>query len=262
MTKVAILVPAHDCSLSILESLIVQLSEQTYQSFRLYIAIETEGLPPSFFVDLEKLSRLKKLDVRQLKFSGKQGLGFALNKSLTLIEEDVVIRHDAGDKIFPNRVEKIVQAFQQNSSADLVYSNAIISRDGNFKLSNCPKHKITLALSFCLTSAIIHPTVAFKRKAVIRVGNYSKHLGFCEDLDLWLRMLKAGQNFHFIDAPLIQYCAPEKNRPREHWKKNLQVRMANLGSPFLIGSLIGIIAVSVYVMTPVWVSAQIYKLRR
>ncbi len=57
-------------------------------------------------------------------------------------------------------------------------------------------------------SPMNHPTVMFRRDAVLDAGNYVE-IGLVEDYDLWARMLARGARMSNIEEPLLLFrCSP------------------------------------------------------
>jgi len=260
--EVAVLIPVYNNPSIEIYELLDELVDQTYKDFRVYLAVECGDDSENIHPEITDHLKFKYLDISIIKLFGRKGLGFALNRSVSQIKEEIIIRHDVGDGIYKHRIKRIVDAFDNDPCADLVYSNAIVIKNGQSSKSNCPNEIGKLKTSFAFSNGIIHPTVAFKKSTVLAIGNYNPSLSHCEDLDLWLRMIKKQCNFTFIETPLIEYHAPGANRCRENWKTNLRVRTRNIGSPTILGSLVGILAIAGFLMVPPQLAEYIYKVRR
>ena len=78
-----------------------------------------------------------------------------------------------------------------------------------------------------LRCGLAHPTVMFKKQDFFTIGGYNTSLIYCEDLDLWLRYLKAGFKIKNIRQTLLKYRKSKRNFV--HWKYMIFVRIIHLG---------------------------------
>jgi len=202
----------------------------------------------------------KNLDYRILTMNGRRGLGFALNAAVAKIEQKFVMRHDLGDDFLENRVDDVLQALNSFSDVDILYSQALLSDGNSEKSSNYPRSEKALQRAFVLGNPICHPTVVFKREAILRIGNYKPSLRFCEDLDLWLRAISAGLRFYCVDRETICYYLPVNGRVSSHWNANLSVRLRNFGVPNFVYSVFGIVVVLAFIILPEALRNKVYKL--
>jgi len=132
-----------------------------------------------------------------------QGLGMALRIGVLYCSHDIVLRMDSDDISIPERFEKQVRIFEENSHLALLGTYI-----GEFSED---VHKIHTIRKVPLTYGEIqrwakyrnpfnHVTVGFRKNAVLAAGNYRPVL-FHEDYDLWIRMLKNG--FYMMNLPEV-----------------------------------------------------------
>ena len=57
---------------------------------------------------------------------------------------------------------------------------------------------------------------------------YDENFSQSEDLELWLRLKKAGYNFANLKDNLIDYRELNEERSRDHWLYNIKARRKNL----------------------------------
>ncbi len=191
--------------------------------------------------------------------SGRRGIGYALNYAVSKIAESFVVRHDLGDDFISDRFTIILKVLNQETDIDIIYSQAILDVGRGERLSSYPENTKDLKRSFIFSNAICHPTVVFRRKSIIDLGNYDPNLRFCEDLDLWLRAFKQNLKFFCIQTPTIRYFAPTKVRVNRNWWSNLQVRLKNFGSPSLPYSIMGVILVTGFLILPAVLKRAVYR---
>ena len=132
-------------------------------------------------------------------------LGFALNEGLKHCIYDWVARMDTDDICHSERFEKQVSFIKENPDYDLVGTNIseFIENPGDLnRQKNVPEtHEkiISYAYSRCPFN---HPTIFFRKSAVIAVGSYQSMILF-EDYYLWFRLIKAGYRFYNIQEQLL-----------------------------------------------------------
>lgn len=194
-----------------------------------------------------------------LTLSGKKGIGFALNAGVMNISKPFIMRHDIGDDFFPNRIENTLRELNENLHTDIIYSQAVIVSGRVERMSNYPSEVSKISKKFLTGSPICHPTVVFRRQAIIDLGNYDPSVRFCEDLDLWLRAYKKKLKFRCIDKPTIRYYSHSRVRKISHWQSNLNVRLKNFGSPTVLISSLGIILILGFIMIPKNLKNFIYQ---
>jgi len=140
----------------------------------------------------------------------ERGLVAALNHGLRDCRAPLVARMDGDDISHPGRLANQLRVMEDSPDVDLVASSfRHFPRHGlktgmlayeewqNALLS----HELVTADLF-VESPFVHPSVMFRRDAVLAVGGY-RDMGWAEDYDLWLRLAAAGARFARINAPLF-----------------------------------------------------------
>lgn len=255
---IAVLVPIYSPSKNDLETFLDDYCV-AYTGFeRLVFAIEAQD----DFNEIKNIISLKlfKKDIKYqiLDFYENLGLSYALHNAIEKILENYICRHDIGDRLLPNKFHVVHQAIKTHDF-DILYTNALISHGSENITRHCPSTLNRLKFYFALSSPIIHPTVTFKKSALIEVGNYNVKLKYCEDLDLWLKLIKHKKRFFHIPDITIVYQAPKKVRPIEHWRTNLSVRIANFRSLPIFYSITGIFVTGIFTFLPEFLRNIIYK---
>lgn len=150
-----------------------------------------------------------------------QGLGRALNEGLKHCSTDIIIRMDTDDIAKSDRFEKQVAIFENNSDIDVVgswideFEEDVCNIISRRKLPEFHEEVYNFAKS---RSPINHPTVAFRKEAVVAAGGY-KHFPFFEDYYLWVRMLMNGAKFYNIQESLLYFrFSPNMFKRRGGWK--------------------------------------------
>ena len=152
-----------------------------------------------------------------VRFEKNRGLGYALNDGLKECRHDIVARMDTDDISKPERMEKQVRYLMNHPDVDVVgtwidefmgdTAHVISSR----KLPKCHPDIYSYGKK---RNPMNHPSVMFRKNAVIAVGGY-KHFLLFEDYYLWVRMLLNGARFANLPESLLFFrTSPDMFRRR------------------------------------------------
>lgn len=144
------------------------------------------------------------------------GIGASLQKGINLCSNEYIVKMDSDDIMYPDRIRRQLKFMK--STPDCVICGTNLS---TFRCDpNSPKDKILMLLKTNHPSIITidsflkkpsewimnHPTLMYKKSAVLTVGNYNPILNKCsEDYDLELRLLKWYGKLHNIPDILLYY---------------------------------------------------------
>lgn len=141
-----------------------------------------------------------------------KGLGIALNEGLSHCSYEWVARMDSDDVALPNRFETQWNFILKNPQWDVVGcaveeflgetapSNRVESACSSKPESAAPAPNAPVFIRRCpvevyptikFRSPLNHPTVFFRKSAVVASGGY-RHCLFMEDYDLWIRLYAQG----------------------------------------------------------------------
>jgi glycosyltransferase involved in cell wall biosynthesis len=147
----------------------------------------------------------KKLPINHIVHSKNLGLGRSLSLGLLQCKGDLVARMDADDICHPARFEKQVRYLQKHPDIDVVGSwiaefegevDNVVSRR---VLPESHEDLLPFAKKRC---PLNHPTVVYRKKSILAVGNYDKFKNQ-QDYHLWVRLLNAGYKIANIPEPLL-----------------------------------------------------------
>lgn len=148
------------------------------------------------------------------------GLAHALNVGLEHCLYEYIARADCDDVSLPNRFATIIPQFVASSRAA---SHARADGPGNVDVLGSairefndderepgqvrllPAEGAELAKYARLQSPIHHPSVVFRKSAVIAAGGYPEDAGRFEDYMLWERMMLNHAQFLNVPEPLVLY---------------------------------------------------------
>ena len=177
------------------------------------------------------------IDVIYIENDVNKGLGFSLNKGVVLANNNIIMRMDSDDIMYPNRVLLQYEYMKKNQMCVLCGAqiNMFKNVDNEIKPLGETKHK-DMDLDTFKTSMsqwfINHPTFCFRKNKIIDIGNYNDSLhSMCEDYELVLRVLKKYKKVNNMDDVLLYYRIHDKQlthnggkEGREYWneyRKNL-----------------------------------------
>ena len=142
---------------------------------------------------------------RFVRFDENRGLHVAMREGVVEAGNSLIMRMDADDYSRPDRAEKQLAAFAEDSSLELVGSNAVefIGTPDNVVAEvNLPESHEAIARFARRRNPFRHDAVLYRKEAVLAAGNYHDTPYF-EDYDLFIRMLGAGSRAKNIQEPLI-----------------------------------------------------------
>ncbi len=159
--------------------------------------------------------------VRVIAYEKNRGLGRVLAEGVEQCRCGIIARMDADDIAKEDRFEKQYRVLMEHPEIDLVGSwidefqgdirNIISVR----KVPATPEEIRAFAKK---RNPFNHPTVMFRRQAVLDAGNYQEMLWF-EDYLLWINMLLNGSKMMNLQESLVYYrVGPEMFQRRGGWR--------------------------------------------
>ncbi|MCH9394645.1 glycosyltransferase [Limosilactobacillus reuteri] len=169
------------------------------------LIVEDGPLPNELREVLNAYENNSRISVRRIKLSKNHGLGYALNIGVREAKNDLIARMDTDDISVHDRFELQLKAFMDDINLVLVGGqiDEFESNIGNIvsqKSMPCNSKEILKYAKY--RNPFNHPTVMFKKKAVLNVGNYSNIKGF-EDYDLWGRLVTNSNNYANLNKVLV-----------------------------------------------------------
>lgn len=189
----------------------------------------------------EILDRYAKQDSRiRLWHRENSGYVSALNFMLQQARGELVARMDADDVCHLERLERQVEYFRKYTDVDVLGSSFMLvdSESRKIGIMSLPTSHVDiekkLAHGHC---SMCHPSVMYRRRAVLEAGCYDESYTTAEDLELWQRMINRFR-FANISDPLISYRIHDKSvseasgaRQRENARRATEKHCRNLGIP-------------------------------
>jgi glycosyltransferase involved in cell wall biosynthesis len=169
------------------------------------VVVEDGRMTPGLASTIEGLALTSPVPVRRLRLARNVGLAQALQCGLSVCSHEVVARMDADDISLPHRFA--VQLPLIESGIDLVGAGLVEFADDESapgRLRVPPTDPEEIATSARLRSPFNHPTVVYRRSAVLEAGGY-QCLPLLEDYWLFTRMIAAGARVANVAEPLVMY---------------------------------------------------------
>lgn len=119
------------------------------------------------------------------------GLGPALAIGIEESKTELIARMDSDDYSVPERIEKQLEKFSKDPDLEMVGTFEVEfmdEQDNVIAVHKVPESDEEIKQFMRKRCALLHPTVMYKRSAVLRSGNYRSVLLY-EDYDLFLRMV-------------------------------------------------------------------------
>ncbi|MGE0409964.1 MAG: glycosyltransferase family 2 protein [Amphiplicatus sp.] len=152
--------------------------------------------------------------IRYLRDDANVGVARRLNQGVRLAKAPLIARMDADDVSLPGRFAAQLARLDADPELVLVGSRVvIIDPDGDelVEMGDAFTHEdIDGGLMASAGQLIYHPSVIYRKAAVLAVGGYDPAFRCVEDLDLFLKLAEYGRVAN-IQTPLLKY--------REHFRK-------------------------------------------
>ena len=119
------------------------------------------------------------------------GLGPALAKGIENSKNELIARMDSDDYVVSTRCEKQLEKFREDPNLGMVGSyeaEFVDTVDNVISIHRVPSENDEIERFMHRRCSVLHPTVMYKKSAVLKSGNYQSVLLY-EDYDLFARMV-------------------------------------------------------------------------
>lgn len=200
---ISVLLPVYRPNLEYLRAAIESILQQTFTSFELII-IEAESEVSA------KTCLLQFGDSRifHVTFQGQASLVDQLNRGLQQARAPLIARMDGDDWSYPERLQQQFDYLQRHPEVT-VLGTAIHIMDGQGNTAGkrvYPTDSATIHKSLRRFNALAHPSVMYRKKAVLDAGGYwYRDYPANEDYELWCRLASKGHQLANLEEPLLRY---------------------------------------------------------
>lgn len=223
MTWVSVLIPSWNTPMLFVQECLESIMRQTGHFGMEIVWIndgssdELSGLLEKALATFEMRSRFIK--VKYIKFDTNYGICVALNRGVTECSWPIIIRMDSDDIMVPTRIQTQIEYMSKNPECVICGTGMILFEERVSKTeteTETEKHPImskvfpriqTIETVNNVSKWILnHPTVCFRKKAILNVGNYINiQESKTEDYDLWIRILETYSEIHSLPDILLYY---------------------------------------------------------
>ncbi len=231
--RVDVLMPVHGNALYLYES-IISVLEDMQTTDKLIIILDRASTNVVSITNF-----YSKIDKRiQVIESTAPGISSALNEGVRASTADFLARIDCDDNILPGRLNLQRKFLKRRKNYVLVGSNYFnIDENGvRYKSTILPSRNSSIKNLLNIKNPIAHPTVMYRRDAVISSGGYNTEFDGMEDLELWSRLQQYGK-FKNLNRRLIEYRSSagqfSKNRNQIVLDQQMQKFYANQTLKFI-----------------------------
>ena len=136
-----------------------------------------------------------------------EGQSDAINKGFLRVKGDIVAWVNSDDCYIDDLVfERVAERFDQADAPDIVYGKGIFEDENGVYLRDAyvNRNPESLPWRFQHEDGILQPALFMRRTVVEKVGLLTLHRHHCMDYEYWIRCVKAGIKFAFIDEYLAR----------------------------------------------------------
>jgi glycosyltransferase involved in cell wall biosynthesis len=191
---------------------------QTHRDFDFLII--NDGSEP---VVREYLENIQDSRVRVIHHETSIGVSRSLNKGLRELQTEIVIRMDSDDIAHPGRLALQCQYLTAHPEIT-VLGGQVQNMDGQGKSPRVPLTHPDIGYRLNWSNALNHPTVAYRRQAILDFGGYDESLGpLEEDLELWTRLFFQTRLANLTEV-ILDYRVHPNQTSKVHWAATETVR--------------------------------------
>lgn len=154
-----------------------------------------------------------------------KGLGALLQIGVTECTCPFIARMDSDDISISTRCAKELHFL--NASGKLAVVGSFLSEFEDSPnivktIRKVPEQGMDIIRFSKFRNPVNHPTVMFRKDAITAIGNYCSHFSYCEDYELWYRMIQNGFEIYNIQESLLYYRIGNNFFDRRSRKGNLE----------------------------------------
>ena len=223
---VSVVLPAYNVTRYIGEAL-DSVVRQTFKRFE--IIVVNDGCPDS--ESLERVLKPYRSRIRYVR-QAHTGIAGARNAAIREARAPLIVNLDPDDLMEPTCPEEQVTFMQAHPQLAARYANPVYfggtNLDGAHWMDINPSEGNVSFLSVMAgRTCPANPGSILRRDTIIRVGWYDDtFVDSWEDFDMWLRILRCGEQVSYTRAPLVRYRVREgslTHRQLEYMERALRV---------------------------------------
>ena len=219
--KVTVLMSVYKEPKEQLKEAIESILNQTYKDFEFLIINDGNNQELIELIEDYNDKRIRLINNEQ-----NMGLEKCLNKGINLAKGEYIVRMDADDISYVDRIEKQLNFIEQHPEYALVSGRAeIFNEDGIYSISKTSgemkKDNLLKGTPF------IHPTMILNKKILIEIGGYPEYRRV-EDYAMVLNLYSFGYKGYIINDILLKYRMDNTGYKKKKFKYRItsfKVRM-------------------------------------
>ena len=180
--KVSIILSLYNSEKTV-DKTIQSILMQSYKNYE--VIIINDGSTDKTYEILKKYNKKKKIKI--FNFNRNLGLATRLNYAIKKSIGDYIVRIDSDDLMTKKRIIHQLNQFKKDGSLDVVGGSALYINALKKKKIYTIKKDSEIKNKMIYYNPIIHSSVMFKKKSIIKLGGYDKNFLRCQDYELWLR---------------------------------------------------------------------------
>jgi glycosyltransferase involved in cell wall biosynthesis len=234
---ISVILPVYNAE-KFLEESINSILGQTYTNLEVIIINDGSTDGSQSIINSYSDDRIVCIQQQQNK-----GLIASLNNAIHIAKGDFIVRMDADDIAFKNRIQLQVQYLIENPSIAIVAAHAIFfEEDINKPIANWELDLVTntpeeIKKALIWENCIIHSSVCM-RKEIAKSLLYDPAQKNYEDYDFWLRAIANHLNIAKINEPLLYYRVQSNSITQTAIRKgNFYYQKAGAKLHFILKSL-------------------------
>ncbi len=187
-----------------LREAIDSILNQTFENFEFLIVDDASADQSAVLVRSYADAR-----IRLVQNETNQGQVRSQNKGLRLSRGAYIARLDQDDSSLPTRLERQVAVLDAEPNVAMV-GTWLSELDGEGRVTGMWRGRVNDHADYLFAILrdalpLWHPSMMFRRDAVMKVYGYDEKLPYCEDHDLWRRFALAKHDARVIAEPLTRY---------------------------------------------------------
>lgn len=168
---------------------------QSSRELTVEVLLVTPILSESLKRELDRILRKYFPDTSRIIQTDKPGIVEALNLGIRNAKYEYISRIDDDDTMQESRLQKQIDFLESNPNYAAVgsFTNVINAEGKILYKQNFPVKFEEIQADLAIGNAVSHPSVTFRKSAVIAVGGYKNEYVPAEDYELWVRLCKYGK---------------------------------------------------------------------
>jgi glycosyltransferase involved in cell wall biosynthesis len=197
------------------------------------IILVLDGVKRNEITKYVKNLKKKKIKIKVIKNKKNIGITGSYNKAIKYCKTELIVIQDSDDFSRKDRFQMQLDHFKKNKHLSLVGSSVKEKYKKKNYIKNAFKNGLDVNKIILFRNPINHPTVMYKRKAIIESGMY-KNCYRMEDYHLWIRFLHKKLIFFSIQKPLV---SSEVNDDFFKRRSDLKIILSELKIQLLLSRL-------------------------